>query len=330
MEVYEFFDEIIFSHNQRFQQTADRPPRLLIRTVMPKNRDGIAMPIIDLFQLLIKDYWENVQRRNSLSGLAEESNWYDALVHFKNYAYERNITGAITVYRDIAENVLDILKHRERWHADLELKIWENFKKECSRRKIKPNKQVDPLKPSKGNKKNLARFVWNLSTPENKTIAAWAFNMLKQNRIREAHQELKRVWGVGDKIASFYLRDIFWIGNNLNPGTEKFKENDIYLLQPIDIWVERAAKAIGIEKTSKTSIAKFICSFEKKIGLAPGGANIAFWMLGSNYVDYDEFEDVIAAITNKSEKVKRSAQFTADYFVSYYGRFGEILRDILA
>lgn len=288
------------------------------------------MSIIDLLQLLIKDYWENIQERNSLSGLAEESNWYDALIHFKNYAYERNITGAITVYRNISENVLEILRHRERWRADLELNIWENFKQECSRRKIKPNEQVDPLKPSAGNKKSLEKFVWDISTSENKTIASWAFKMLNQNRIREAHKKLKTVWGVGDKIASFYLRDMFWLGNNLDPPPEKSKMADIHLLQPVDIWVERAARAIGVNEKSKEKIAIFISSYEQKLGLAPGGGNIAFWMLGSNYVDSDEFEDVIAAITNKSEEAKRNAQVTADYFVSFHGKFGEILREILA
>jgi len=286
----------------------------------------------DLFRLLIKDYWENIQKRNSLEGLTEGSNWYNALIHFKNYAYERDVTRAISVYRKIAEEVLAPLKNIEQWHADIETDIWGNFKQECDKRKIKPNERVDPLKPSKseGAKKSIERFVWELRARENKTVANWAFNLVVQNKIQEAHQELKTVWGVSDKIASFYLRDIFWLGYSLNPDIKNFLNNDVYLLQPIDRWVERAANALGCKQNSKASIAKFVCSFEKEIGLAPGGGNIVFWMLGSNYVDSDEFKNVLGAINKGSEKDSKIALSVADRFVSFYGQFGYILKKILA
>jgi len=86
------------------------------------------LSVQDIFQLLIQDYWKNIQERESLSGLIEESHWYDALIHFKNYAYERNMTGAISRYREIANLVLVPLKNREKWSANLEETIWDNFK----------------------------------------------------------------------------------------------------------------------------------------------------------------------------------------------------------
>ena len=289
------------------------------------------MATIDIFQLLIRDYWENIQERDSLIDLSEQQNWYEALIHFKNYAYERNITGASSRYREIADIVLEPLRNRERWSSNIEIAIWNNFKNECSNRNIKHNEQVDPLKPSSNNKKSLEKFVWDITNGENNTIASWAFNMLNQNKLKEAHQQLKTVWGVADKIASFYLRDIFWLGSNLSPSEPLIKIDNIYLIQPVDIWVERAARAIGCIEKSKIEIAKYISYFEQKLGLPPGGGNIAFWMLGSNYVDDpDEFDNVISAITIQSEDSKRNALGIADYFVSFYGRFGEILKEILA
>ena len=38
------------------------------------------MSVKDIFQLLIQDYWRNIQERESLIGLSEECNWYDALI----------------------------------------------------------------------------------------------------------------------------------------------------------------------------------------------------------------------------------------------------------
>ena len=289
------------------------------------------MAKIDIFKLLIQDYWKNIQERNSLTGLSELHHWYDALIHFKNYAYERNITGAISRYRKIADLVLEPLKNRERWSANIEISIWDNFKNECANENIKHNEQVDPLKPSLNNKKSLEKFVWDIKTGDNTTIAIWAFNMLSRNKLKEAHQQLKTVWGVGDKIASFYLRDIFWLGSNLSPSGSLVKIDNIHLIQPVDIWIERAAKAIGCEEKSKKEIAKYISSFEQKLGLRPGGGNIAFWMLGSNYVnDTVKFNNVISAINNQSDDSEKHATVIADYFVDYYGKFGKILKEILA
>lgn len=289
------------------------------------------MSKIDIFQLLIRDYWENIQERDSLTGLSDSRHWYDALIHFKNYAYERNMTGAISRYREIADLVLKPLKNRERWSDNLEIMIWNNFKNQCLSEDIKHNEQVDPLKPSSKNKQSLEKFVWNITNGENSTIAIWAYNMLNANKLMEAHKQLKTVWGVGDKIASFYLRDIFWLGSKLFPAEPLTKIDNIYLIQPVDIWVERAAKAIGCEEKSKREIAKCISSFEQELGLPPGGGNIAFWMLGSNYLDdTDEFDNVISAMNNLSEDSKNNALAIADYFVSYYGKFGELLKEILA
>ncbi len=40
-------------------------------------------------------------------------------------------------------------------------------------------------------------------------------NLRRQDR--RSMYLLKTFWGVGDKIASFYLRDIFWLGHRLDP-----------------------------------------------------------------------------------------------------------------
>jgi hypothetical protein len=217
--------------------------------------------------------------------------------------------------------------------TDIEETIWQNFKQECKEKNIKPNKQVDPLKPSEGNKKSLERFVWDLKRYQNKTIADWAFELIVQNKMREVHQDLKTVWGVGDKIASFYLRDIFWLGHSLKPDPTQ-ASSDVYCLQPIDIWVKRAAEALGCNQPNNPRyIARFVFNFEKTIGIPPGGGNIAFWMLGSHYVDSDdEFFHVLKAICGapgKDEKDCNAALSVAHRFISSYGKFGQILRSIL-
>lgn len=287
------------------------------------------MALNDIFQLLIKVYWVNIQGHDTLTSLSEESHCYDALIHFKNYAYERNMTGAISRYRQIADIVLKPLRNRELWSASIENTIWYDFKNQCAISDIKPNEQVDPLKPSEGNKKSLEKFVWDLTDDENNCRLDIQYAQPKSTK--ESTSTTKTVWGIGDKIAFFYLRDILGLGSNLSPNEPLAKIDDLYLIQPVDIWVERAAKAIGCKEESKIKIATAISSFEHDLGLPPGEGNIAFWMLGSNYVDdKNDFDSVVSAITNSSEKSKEHALIIADYFISYYGKFGELLKSILA
>jgi len=288
----------------------------------------------DLFKLLVKDYWENIQGLNAKTFAGLKEQWFEALIHLKNYAYERNVSGAASVYREIADKALGNkalgnLETRKNWSGDLEKRVWDNFKNECKKRKILPNKKVNPLRPSNPSndeKRSIVKFVWDINN--DRTVAAWAFRMISENKIKEAHDKLKTIWGVGDKIASFYLRDIFWLGHELEPKSENTLDN-LHLLQPVDIWIERAAKALGHHNNSKESIAEFICSFEKENDLPIGGGNIGFWMLGSQYVDSDEFEEVVKSITHKSQNASKHALIVAERFEDYYGRFGKILKDII-
>lgn len=141
------------------------------------------MTIRNVIYLLIEDYWKNVQggKLCSLAPLTGKENKFAALIHFKEYAYERNISGAASVYKEVADNALSFLE-TGGWSSDTaEAKIWRNFREECKRRGkegIKTNVRVNPLGPSIGEKKSLFAFV--RSRPNHETIAAWAFRMISK------------------------------------------------------------------------------------------------------------------------------------------------------
>jgi hypothetical protein len=308
-------------HDAEVRSTDDAEPARLTLSVMHTEKEDTMIAIRDLFYLLVKDYWENIQKLCSLSSLTGKENRFTALIHFKDYAYERNISGAASVYREVAGVALSCLQ-TGTWLNDREAEIWNRFNEECKirgKKGIKPNIRVNPLKRSKGENKNLFTFVRDTPHDEDETIAAWAFRMISEGRIKEAHSKLKTVWGIGDKIASFYLRDIFWLGHGLNPQTTV--EAD-YLLQPIDRWVQRAGEALGY---TRAKLAESISKFEKENNIAHGGANIGFWMLGSNYLrDEKKFTNVLEAISNKTPDVALALSI-ADRFE----KFGSMLRNII-
>jgi hypothetical protein len=205
----------------------------------------------------------------------------------------------------------------------VEARIWASFRDECERKGIRPNAQVNPLKPSERKKKSLFAFVRD--RPNDETVAAWAFRMISEGKLKEAHTALKTVWGVGDKIASFYLRDIFWLGHGLNPQVTVAAD---YLLQPIDIWITRAGVALGCTEESKVSLAGFISSFERRHGIAHGGANAGFWMLGSNYVRNPErFDGVLKALIGRSPDPILALSIASRF--ENIGRFGSMLKDLI-
>ena len=276
--------------------------------------------------MLITEYWTNVQPREfrSFGSLIGKRNWFTALKHFKNYAYERNVSGAANRYRQIAEKAISCLQTgSQTCDPRTEARIWDEFKTACANANIKFNPTVDPLKPSTGNKKNLVRFAADVCDGKDTTVAEWAFRMISENRLSEAHIALKSVWGIGDKIASFYLRDIFWLGHDLNP---RAKVDNDHLLQPIDIWVRRAAEELGHRSQSAESVAKFVSAFEKSKGVAHGGGNISFWMLGGRYLANEkEFRTVIKAVARREVPGSPDALAIARRFE----QFGAALRKLL-
>jgi hypothetical protein len=81
------------------------------------------------------------------------------------------------------------------------------------------------------------------------TLAAHLRGQLLKSQIGSAHGLLVSINGVGDKIASLFLRD-------LASYCELSVVTDRHLLQPIDVWVRRAAEqCVNVEADSRSSPA---------------------------------------------------------------------------
>jgi endonuclease III len=99
----------------------------------------------------------------------------------------------------------------------------------------------------------------------------------KMSSIGEAYQELNDIKYVGDKIASFVIRDILL----LNPQIS-IKDSEYEFAFPVDTWVNQIADRLGckkktIEETKKCLIAK---SIENGINTFKFAAGL--WYLGFN------------------------------------------------
>ncbi len=84
---------------------------------------------------------------------------------------------------------------------------------------------------------------------------------------------MRSIRGVGDKIASFYLRDLAVV-LNLNLTNIQNRE----LFQPIDIWVERTVKILsGNQNLTRRQVANWMVVNCIQHNLNPEHINMGIW-----------------------------------------------------
>jgi hypothetical protein len=239
-------------------------------------------PLFKILNDLNEHYWTTLQKRHSISDLIDQDSWIDALIHFCSYAFER--AGSPATYREAAEKAFKQnqgwLEKRNHWSDNIEQKIWETFTDECNKNGLENyNVKNNPMSPSDGEQISMVHFAWHET--EYQSIAKWAANCIKNDNLESAFEKLKKIRGVGSKIASFYLRDIYILSGNANRNIR-----DRHLLQPIDVWTRRAAQCLlSDQNASDQECAKFLIDYEDKLEMSNGTSNIAFWVLGSQIAD---------------------------------------------
>lgn len=157
---------------------------------------------------------------------------------------------------------------------DFPLVVWENFcdllENQGLNPKLNPLCHKDPLYyPT-----NSCDCICCISNSEN--IIVSSKNALGAGQTKEAWAKLVNIRGIGPKIASLFLRDVaIRYENELRLA----KDNDRWLLQPIDIWVRRIVIHLdsNIDKNARyEELAKWIVSKSER----PEYCNQGIWFLG--------------------------------------------------
>ena len=121
-----------------------------------------------------------------------------------------------------------------------------------------------------------------MSTLSSKTNLYKYFNdLIKENKIDIAYSELKKLSGIGDKISTFFLRDIA-IMNNYN-----LTENQLKYIFPVDTWVAQITSLIVDKQFSAerpNEIKKYFIENYPKNNLPLIAAGI--WFLGFNSLSF--------------------------------------------
>jgi hypothetical protein len=107
-----------------------------------------------------------------------------------------------------------------------------------------------------------------------RNIVSWARQMIATDQVDVAHKELRRIRGVGAKVASFFLRDVA-LRHGLAPEANR------WLLQPVDLWVKRFTLMLDPGRgASDPAVAQWMTAHSD----APELANAGMWYFGARIV----------------------------------------------
>jgi len=160
--------------------------------------------------------------------------------------------------------------------------IWEKYSELLLNLKL--NKGNNPLYASKND--NFIKFLLDCgSIDKNFTLTNYLLKMINEDKdLSSAHKFLKSIRGVGNKISSFFLRDLVFItGINTNNYLNE------YLLQPVDSWVKRTVRILNNDEyMSDTQVARWIIEISDSLSITHEEINMGIWyycstIVGSKY-----------------------------------------------
>jgi len=156
--------------------------------------------------------------------------------------------------------------------------VWNNFRLRLNNQRL--NHRNNPIYPSSNpdniqninNKISVIEAVSGFQNPV--TLSHKIYNSIIQHQdIIQSFNFLRRIRGIGNKIASFYLRDLVVV---LNLSLTNIQNRE--LLQPIDIWVERTVQYLaGNQNMNKTQVANWIVTNSLQYNLDPEYINMGIW-----------------------------------------------------
>lgn len=130
----------------------------------------------------------------------------------------------------------------------------------------------------RGDIKMVSGILHYLMTLNDRNIVRHSIKIIEMEGFQVMSNELKSLYQIGDKIASFYLRDLIQIFDL------KYDTEDAQYLQPVDTWVRKIALLLDISKEgdSDASIVKAMTSLCTEHGQSYLLFNQGIWYLGAN------------------------------------------------
>jgi len=229
--------------------------------------------------------------------------WDSLAIFLGEYAFERQ--GRHPDYFHAAVDALFWCKQENNGNLTHNVisDIWQRFSKLLKNHKL--NKKNNPLYPNiEPDNKRFSKEPSVIEVVINRNITP-SFTTYLQNQINQggniqnAFNLLKSIRGVGDKVASLYLRDLVDIMNiSLNNMQDRF------LLQPIDIWVKRTVNNLAANQNmNKEEVAEWVVKTATGYNINPECVNMGIWFFCSQVVKSEYKLNMALADFNSAQKL---------------------------
>ena len=215
--------------------------------------------------------------------------WWEGLKFFLGCAFYQGRRDEIS--KEVERRTIDVLQGLRNEEIDLLNQVNDEVIKE------KLKSQIGKGKIGKGADIELTLSFFELirKLPEN-NIVKYSKDEIENGNFKKHYKELHlktvgnqknpyKIFSVGPKIASLYLRDLVMLY-----GLEvKIPEDEKIYLQPIDTWVRQILHLIKIEdtndRTSDNEVRSKIENFCSSMHINQIEFNHGIWYIGSNSID---------------------------------------------
>lgn len=119
---------------------------------------------------------------------------------------------------------------------------------------------------------------------EDKNIVNYSIFNIKNGKTKEHYYDLQKIYSIGPKITSLYLRDLICMYSL----DKCIAEENLIFLQPIDTWVRKVAFKVGIIKNineGDTLVREKIVKACLDLNVSAIKFNQGAWFLGYNSFD---------------------------------------------
>jgi hypothetical protein len=127
-------------------------------------------------------------------------------------------------------------------------------------------------------------FIFNLPTPYDHNIVKYTIERIKNGKILDIFNELNTIYAIGDKLSSFYIRDVALVFDL----EDKLLADDFKYCQPIDTWVKQVAIKLDIiaqQEGDVETIKSAIIDACRGANVSPLLFNAGAWMVGAKSFD---------------------------------------------
>ncbi len=115
---------------------------------------------------------------------------------------------------------------------------------------------------------------------EKKNIYSYIKKLLEQGKVKQAYNELKNIYAVADKIATFFIRDIMLLNSEIKLQNYNYK-----FAFPIDTWIFTISEKLNIGSTDLEKIKEIFIKRATKNDICPLKLAAGLWYLGFNSLD---------------------------------------------